>query len=49
MIGYSLGQVYAEGPLSQKRAIAMDVVTDLGHDGAMTIDLARAEAQELSL
>ncbi|MDQ4074866.1 MAG: PRC-barrel domain-containing protein [Chloroflexota bacterium] len=50
ILGYALGDIAVKGPIAQKRAVALDTITDLGHeDGIMTIDLEKAERQELSL
>ncbi|MCZ7672132.1 MAG: PRC-barrel domain-containing protein [Chloroflexi bacterium] len=46
--GFSLSYVYVTGPIADNRSIAIHTVEDVGHeDGAMTIDLKRAEQQEL--
>ena len=47
LIGVQLGRVYVEGPLSDKRAIVRDAITDVGNEGSMIVDLAAAEHQEL--
>lgn len=50
LLGFTLGGVFVDGPLSQARAIAREVVVDPGgEDHFMTIDLARAEQQDLSV
>ncbi len=49
-LGFSLGRIEVKGPIAQKRVVAVDTITDLGHeDETMTIDLERAEQQELTL
>lgn len=48
--GFSLSYVYVTGPIADNRSIAIHTVQDVGQeDGAMTIDLQRAEKQELSV
>lgn len=50
MLGFSLSYVYVAGPIAENRSVAIHTVQDVGHeDGAMTIDLRRAEGQELSM
>lgn len=50
IIGFKLARTYVEGPIAKKLAVAREVVIDTGSvDGAMTIDLAKAEQQGLSL
>jgi sporulation protein YlmC with PRC-barrel domain len=44
VLQFSLGRTYIEGPVASRGTIARDVMIDTGNkDGAMTIDLARAE------
>lgn len=50
VLGFSLGRIEVKGPIAQKQAVAIDTITDLGQeDETMTIDLERAERQELTL
>mgnify|MGYP002713038064 CR=1 FL=1 len=50
ILGFSLSQVYVDGPIAENRAIAIHTVQDMGdEDGVMTIDLKEAESQELSV
>ena len=50
VLGFSLSYVYVAGPIAENRSVAIHTVQDVGHeDGAMTIDLQRAEEQELSV
>ena len=50
VLGFSLSYVYVAGPIADNRSVAIHTVQDVGHeDGAMTIDLQRAEEQELSV
>jgi uncharacterized protein YrrD len=50
VLGFSLSYVYVTGPIAENRSVAIHTVLDVGHeDGAMTIDLQRAEEQELSV
>ncbi len=50
VLGFSLSFVYVTGPIEENRSVAIHTILDVGHeDGAMTIDLHRAEKQELSL
>jgi uncharacterized protein YrrD len=50
VVGFKLARVNVEGPIARKQAIAREVVTDTGGlDGAITIDMAKAEQHELSL
>ncbi|MBK7916639.1 MAG: PRC-barrel domain-containing protein [Chloroflexi bacterium] len=50
VLGFSLSYVYVAGPIAENRSVAIHTVQDVGHeDGAMTIDLRRAEGQELSM
>ena len=45
VLGFSLGKVYAEGPLNERRAIAREAISDLGgEEKAMTAVLSQAEA-----
>ena len=45
VLGFTLGKVYAQGPLAEKKAIVRDAITDLGSkDKAMTAILAQAES-----
>lgn len=49
VLGYALDRVSVKGPLSQRGAIPLDAVVDLGHDdGVMTIDLPKAEQHTLA-
>ena len=46
VLGFTLGKVYAEGPLAERRAIVRDAIIDLGsEDKPMTAILAQAESQ----
>lgn len=48
VLGFSLGYVYVAGPIAENRSVAIHTVHDVGtEDGTMTIDLKRAEQQEL--
>lgn len=48
--GFSLNYVYVAGPIAEKNSVAMHTVVDIGQeDGRMTIDLKKAEKQELSV
>jgi uncharacterized protein YrrD len=50
VLGFSLSQVYVDGPIAENRSIAIHTVQDMGHkDGVMTINLKEAEYQELSV
>lgn len=50
VLGFSLSHVYVAGPISQNRSVAVHTVRDIGHeDGSMTVDLKRAEQQNLSV
>lgn len=49
VLGYRLSNIEVRGPIAEKQAIALDTITDFGHDGALTIDLEKAERQTLSL
>ena len=50
VLGFSLSYVYVAGPIAENRSVAIYAVQDVGQeDGAMTIDLQRAEEQELSM
>jgi uncharacterized protein YrrD len=50
VLGFTLGNVYVTGPITENRSVSIHTVLDVGQeDGAMTIDLRRAEAQELSM
>jgi len=50
VVGVALGRVYVEGPVARNRAIKRTAVLDTGEDdGVMTIELARAENQELGV
>jgi uncharacterized protein YrrD len=50
VLGFSLSQVYVDGPIADNHSVAIHTVQDVGHeDGIMTIDLKQAERQELSL
>ena len=50
VLGFTLGNVYVTGPVADNRSVSIDTVLDVGQeDGAMTIDLRRAEEQVLSL
>ena len=45
VLGFSLGKVYAEGPLDERKAIIREAITDLGsEDKPMTAILAQAES-----
>jgi len=45
VLGFSLGKVYAKGPLEAKKAIVREAVTDLGgEEKPMTAILAQAES-----
>ena len=46
----ALGNVYVTGPIAENRSVSINTVLDVGQeDGSMTIDLQRAEEQELSM
>lgn len=48
--GFSLGQIAVEGPIAESKAIAHNALVDVGQDdGAMTIDLAIAEREILTV
>jgi uncharacterized protein YrrD len=48
--GFSLSTVYVSGPIMENRSVAIHTVMDVGHkDGVMTVDLERAEEQELTV
>jgi uncharacterized protein YrrD len=48
VLGFTLGKVYAQGPLAERKTIAREAVTDLGgKKEPMTIVLAQAEALAL--
>jgi hypothetical protein len=48
LLGFKLSRVYVEGPLAKSKTITRDVVISPGNeDGIMSIDLARAEQQNL--
>jgi len=50
VLGFSLSYVYVDGPIAENRSVAIHTVQDVGReDGAMTINLRRAEEQELSV
>jgi len=50
ILGFSLSQVYVSGPVADNHSVAIHTVQDVGdEDGVMTIDLERAEVQELSV
>ena len=50
VLGFTLGNVYVTGPIAENRSVSINTVLDVGQeDGAMTIDLQRAEEQELSM
>jgi uncharacterized protein YrrD len=50
VLGFTLGNVYVSGPIARNRSVSIHTVLDVGQeDGAMTIDLQRAEEQELSM
>lgn len=50
ILGFSLNQVYVDGPIADNHSVAIHTVEDVGHeDGSMTIDLEKAELQELSV
>lgn len=45
VLGFSLGKVYAQGPLAERKAVIRDAITNLGSkDTPMIADLALAEA-----
>lgn len=49
ILGFTLSGVFVDGPLTQARAVAREVVVDPGsEDHFMAIDLAKAEQQDLS-
>lgn len=44
VLGFTLGKVYAEGPLADRKAVAREAITELGGDDKpMTAILAQAE------
>jgi sporulation protein YlmC with PRC-barrel domain len=48
VLGFTLGKVYAQGPLAERKTIAREAVTDLGgKKEPMTIVLAQAESLAL--
>ena len=48
VLGFTLGKVYAAGPLAERKAVARQAVTALGSkEVPMTIDLVQAEALEI--
>jgi uncharacterized protein YrrD len=50
VLGFTLGNVYVSGPIARNRSVSINTVLDVGQeDGAMTIELQRAEEQELSM
>lgn len=50
IVGVALGRVYVEGPVARNRAIKRTAVLDTGQgDGVMTIELSRAENQEMGV
>lgn len=50
VIGFSLKSVFVEGSVAEKRAIRRTAVLDTGaEDGVMTVDLHRAEKQDLTI
>jgi uncharacterized protein YrrD len=49
LVGFSLSRVYIEGPVAEKRAVALEAVIEVEDpDGVMIIDLSKAEQQVLS-
>lgn len=45
VLGFSLGKVFAQGPLAERKAVIRDAITNLGSkDAPMIADLALAEA-----
>lgn len=45
VLGFSLGKVFAQGPLAERKAVIRDAITNLGSkDSPMIADLALAEA-----
>lgn len=50
LLAFTLSRIFVEGPLANTQTIAREVIVDLGHEeGIITIDLAAAEQQNLSL
>ena len=50
VLGFGLNSVYVAGPIAENRSVALHTVQDVGReDGIMTIDLVRAEQQNLSV
>ncbi len=50
ILGFRLSRIFVSGPLAQKEVVAREVMIDPGNDDeVLTIDLGRAEHQELSL
>lgn len=50
VLGFSLSHVYVAGPIGENRSVTIHAVRDVGdEDGSMTIDLERAEQQELTV
>ena len=50
VLGFTLGNVYVTGPVAENGSVSINTVLDVGQeDGAMTIDLRRAEEQGLSM
>ncbi|MGH2537615.1 MAG: PRC-barrel domain-containing protein [Candidatus Promineifilaceae bacterium] len=49
IVGFSLSRVHVTGPIEEKKSISKAAVVDTGSlDGAMTVDLARAELGDLA-
>ncbi len=50
MLGFTLGNAYVTGPIAENRSVSINTVLDVDQEvGAMTIDLQRAEDQELTM
>jgi uncharacterized protein YrrD len=49
VLGFSLGKVFAQGPLAEKKAIVREAILDTGGpEKPMTADLSEAEAKSIS-
>ena len=49
VLGFTLGKVFAQGPLAERKAIVREAITHLGSkEQPMTAELAMAESQSIS-
>jgi sporulation protein YlmC with PRC-barrel domain len=48
VVGFHLGRVSVEGPISDSRSIARDAFTDVEGEDAIIVDLSIAEQQSLT-